>query len=784
MEGERVELLELAGRAACRRGEIARAVTNFLAAGAVEEACKIIVEAGKKYIGRGDWHTVDLWLSKLSEADIHTNPWLILYKAQIEVARGRIYTGENWINHALGVFAGQADQTGLAESRLLKAKILRCQGRYEDSLDLLLSALPGLPPDETGERFDPLLETSYSMIMCGLFAEAEEVLTTALAKAEQRGDSVLMSYFYEGLGNVYFAWGYPDRSLYYFRRGIAVSPDRKLRNHYFQDAVGPIYQDWGDLDRALEYLQQSVAAKEHLGLTESLPSAYLQLGDVLLDLGDSVKAEVYFRKALAIMEDHGGDHFIHVLLYLSLAVCLGVQGRFVDAEALVEKARKEGGNQSRYIIILFRSVEAFFLLQTGNITAAHTLLQMVEQAIETFSARKIMCITFSALALIGILQENQKDTEEYLGKALELAAEMNYVRDYLVAYETYQPLLYLGLERGIQVRFLQGVMVRLGETAVPLLHKVAGHSDPSVRLRAVNPLAQIGGQNAPDILEELINDENPEVSGLARRVLHRKKGTAQYPTLLHEEKAAIRLELLGPARIYAGNTDITHTNWVRSKSRDLLLFLAHVGSPADKDKIIDAFWPEVPPKQANALFHTTLHNLRRILETQCGRRDLILCRGSRYYLLPGSTFTDKQHYQELLAAAGNDTHPSEPSVASLEEAVALYRGDYLQELDYPWSLPEQEYLRQLHNKARNRLSLWYLARHDYPQAIIHLERLVLDNPFTEEYYSHLLTAYCAIGDIQAVNRKYRELKSILSEELGLQPSKKIRELYNRLIAGN
>jgi LuxR family transcriptional regulator, maltose regulon positive regulatory protein len=336
----------------------------------------------------------------------------------------------------------------------------------------------------------------------------------------------------------------------------------------------------------------------------------------------------------------------------------------------------------------------------------------------------------------------------------------------------------------MQVGFLQRIMVRLGETAVPFLQKVANHSDPSVRLLAVNPLAQIGGKNASEILKELLEDEDREVSRLVRRVLSKRKVFALSALDSDpEEKEVFRLELLGFVRIYTDKREITHTNWVRSKSRDLLILLAHLGGPTDKEKIIDAFWPEIPYRQANTLFHTTLHNLRRILEQQSGRKDLVLCRGGRYYLLPGSFFTDKQYFQELLAAVGHDDHPDEPSVSILEEAVGLFRGNYLEELDYTWVLPEQEYLRQLHNKARDRLSLHYLHKNDYVQAIIHLERLTQDNPFTEEYCHRLITAYAAIGDIQSVNLKYQGLRSVLSEELGLTPSKKIRELYNRLIAG-
>ncbi|HOV80045.1 MAG TPA: tetratricopeptide repeat protein, partial [Bacillota bacterium] len=582
---ERFELLEKAGTVACQAGELERAVEYFIAAGNQEKARETVIKAGRKLIGRGNWYTVERWLNGFSGEEIVSNPWLALYKAQIDVNRGRIYAGENRVNHALAAFLSTGGRLGLAESRLLKAKILRSQGRYQESLDLLELALPclqGEEAEEAKERFDVCLEKSYVLMFCGRFAEAEKVLTEALQLAEQRGDTVLMAYFYEGLGTVNFAWGHYDRALYYCRRGMAISPDRSLRNHVFQDSVGPIYLDWGELDQAYEYLLQSVTAKENFGPAESLPSAYCQFGNVLLDRGELLQAEEYFRKALSIMENSGGDHFVRILSKLLLSMCLGAQGRLVEAQELVAEARSEAGDQSQYINGIFQVLECLFMLHTGNTEAAYSRLHEILPVLETVGARKLLCIAYSILALISVLQEEEKGILEFAGKAFKLAAEMNFVHDFLLSFEIYQPLLYAGLERGIEVQFLQKILVRLGERAIPLLQRLASHSHASVRLRAVSPLAQIGGRKAAEILSKLATDQEMQVSGQAGRLPQKP---VIYPLVAgkssHGGKEPIRLELMGPVRIFYGDREITHINWIRHKSRDLLVYLAHLGSPAD-----------------------------------------------------------------------------------------------------------------------------------------------------------------------------------------------------------
>ncbi|NPV91000.1 MAG: tetratricopeptide repeat protein [Firmicutes bacterium] len=779
---ERFGLLEKAGDAALKKGEIERAVEYFLAAGIRGKAQKTMIEAGRKLIGRGNWQTVERWLGSFSEAEAVKNPWLSLYKAQIDVNRGRIFSGENWVNHSLKAFADTAERAGLAESRLLKAKILRYQGQYQDSLSLLELAIPDLQQDETKERFDPYLEQSYTLWLSGRFAEAEEVLNRALKLAEQRGDTVLMTYFYEGLGTVTFGQGYYDRSMYYYRRGIAISPDKSLRNYYFQDSIGPIYLDWGELDQAYEYLRQSIAAKENFGLTEALPSAYFQLGNVLLVRREFPQAEQYFRKALRIIEEYGGDRVVRTLANLLLSICLRAQGRSVEAQDLFDKARRQTENQSGYLKGLYQVVECLYMVQAGDLETAYLRLHEILPEVEKVEARKPLCITYSALALVAVSRGDEKDISEFTVKALRLASEMNYVHDFLLLFETYQPLLYLGLERGIEVAFIQRILVRLGEKAVPLLVKLTGHPDASVRERAIIPLAQIGGKEAMGAIKRLGKDSDPRISELARR-LQPKSGSspAAGAGTAAAAKGYICLELLGPVRMFSGDTEITHTRWIRSKSRDLLIYLAHLGGPANKEKIIDAFWPEIPYEQANSLFHAALHDLRRTLEEVSGYKNLVLYRGGRYFLSPDNLSIDKIHFQELLAAAGSSRDLTEQLVSSLEEAVSLYRGDYLEELDYTWLIPEQEYLKQLYNRARDRLSAYYLDKKDYLQARIHLEHLARENPLTEKYYHRLISACAGVGDLKSVDLLYHRLKTLLKEELGLPPSQEMQNLYSRLI---
>ncbi|MEA4845954.1 MAG: hypothetical protein VB106_01845 [Clostridiaceae bacterium] len=53
----------------------------------------------------------------------------------------------------------------------------------------------------------------------------------------------------------------------------------------------------------------------------------------------------------------------------------------------------------------------------------------------------------SALALVGISRSDEKDISQFTDKALRLTSEMNYVHDFLMLFEIYQPVLYRVLEK-------------------------------------------------------------------------------------------------------------------------------------------------------------------------------------------------------------------------------------------------------------------------------------------------------------------------------------------------
>ena len=113
-------------------------------------------------------------------------------------------------------------------------------------------------------------------------------------------------------------------------------------------------------------------------------------------------------------------------------------------------------------------------------------------------------------------------------------------------------------------------------------------------------------------------------------------------------------------------------------------------------------WPDVDLDKADLAFHRTLGGLRRTLEPDFkrgGEATAIIYRNDRYRLDPALVgWSDTAAFRERLAAARAAPDPA-AAIAALEEARALYRGDYLDDCPF---YGDSEYVEERRTLWRGR----------------------------------------------------------------------------------
>lgn len=179
-----------------------------------------------------------------------------------------------------------------------------------------------------------------------------------------------------------------------------------------------------------------------------------------------------------------------------------------------------------------------------------------------------------------------------------------------------------------------------------------------------------------------------ELSRESRQV--ETRGTALSEALADVAAPTSRLHVhaLGPLRAERNGEPIRRWGGEKAGSRQaeaLFAFLFDRGERgASKDEILELIWPDVDLDRADIAFHRTMLGLRSML--QPGRRErsrpaAISFHNDRYRLDPSVvSWSDVATYQRLIADAGRAA--ADEGTRMLEEARALYRGDYLDDCPY------------------------------------------------------------------------------------------------------
>jgi DNA-binding SARP family transcriptional activator/predicted ATPase len=244
--------------------------------------------------------------------------------------------------------------------------------------------------------------------------------------------------------------------------------------------------------------------------------------------------------------------------------------------------------------------------------------------------------------------------------------------------------------------------------------------------------------------------------------------------------ADLRIQLFGGIQLTHDDTPLT--NFVSNKAPALLAYLAVTRRPHQREALAALLWGELADADAKNNLRQTLSNLRRLLDP------CLLITRDTVALNPEASITlDVTAFEQRLHAGGG--LPEETRAASLQEAVALYQGDFLAGFvvrDAPefedWMLAQRSRFRELALHALHTLTQFHLARGNAAQAIDTATRLLGIDSWREEAHRQLMLALARSGQRSAALAQYETCRRILEKELGVKPSAETTALYERIRA--
>lgn len=240
--------------------------------------------------------------------------------------------------------------------------------------------------------------------------------------------------------------------------------------------------------------------------------------------------------------------------------------------------------------------------------------------------------------------------------------------------------------------------------------------------------------------------------------------------------ASLRIEVLGHFKLtYQEKTVLVP----QARMQSLLAYLVmHCDAPQLREQLAFLFWPDSSEAQARAGLRQLIFGLRQALP----EIDTLLAIDHRTVQWRAGALltTDVAAFAMHLAEAQQAVEVPARRVA-LERALALYGGELLPACYDEWVLRERERLHQQYLDAHEQVSRLCAEQGDLSAALAYAQRLMQADPFQESAYRLLMQLHLRDGDRARALRVYHTCATLLSDELGVEPSPETQLLFQQLL---
>ena len=245
--------------------------------------------------------------------------------------------------------------------------------------------------------------------------------------------------------------------------------------------------------------------------------------------------------------------------------------------------------------------------------------------------------------------------------------------------------------------------------------------------------------------------------------------------------ARLEFEILGPLEVRNGGVRVPVGG---PRQRALLsLLLCNANRVVSRDRLLDELLGDQPPDSAERLLRVQISRLRKALAVD-GDEPRLITRPPGYLLRVEERELDLQEFERLLSAGREALWRGDPEHAStiLREAESLWRGRPLADLEFePFARSEIERLEELRLGAVEERIEAELAVGRHTAACAELETLVEEHPLRERLRGQLMLALYRSGRQADALEIYRAGRSLLVDELGLEPSPELQELERAIL---
>lgn len=216
----------------------------------------------------------------------------------------------------------------------------------------------------------------------------------------------------------------------------------------------------------------------------------------------------------------------------------------------------------------------------------------------------------------------------------------------------------------------------------------------------------------------------------------------------------------------------------------LALLLLHDGQVLPFERLVDALWEGDPPASPKAAVHTSVYRLRRLLHAYelPARLDHEY---DGYRLSVQSGELDRHDWDHLVLSGDLAVRDGrlEEAVSQMRSALALWRGPALSGIEAETVRIEAHQLDGVHDRVLDQCLAAELALGRHADVLPELEALVAMHPYHESWCAKLMIALYGSGQQAGALTRYTSTRSLLVDELGVEPGSELRRVHQAILAG-
>lgn len=261
-----------------------------------------------------------------------------------------------------------------------------------------------------------------------------------------------------------------------------------------------------------------------------------------------------------------------------------------------------------------------------------------------------------------------------------------------------------------------------------------------------------------------------------RQSVNRKKRTS----------AELKIRTLGAFDLEKEGTSMVDASPGARKIWELLKFmLANRGKSLSVEDISDQLWSSEEYNDPGGTIRRQMQRLREVLQEEyCrGCDNLILLSNGMYRWNEQKPLTLDCDIFEVLVTKGIGAarKREEGALELLQEALALYEGDFLTECSHQhWVFPLRSHYRRLFREAVLTATGLLKTEYRYEEAIRICEHALGVDLFEEQFHIQLIEAMIGAGNREQALKHYEYVAALYQSEMGVSPSEEMQAVYRKI----